>query len=267
MLDVYKTEKNYAASGAVSDTDRGSYNSFAFNKRKNFSDEVSALKANVSNRLLNALSDEEFVRILPFLQKITVSGGENIFHSGGFHEFVYFPETAVFTQLNVLEDGRTIETAMIGSEGIAGIGAVLSPQSPPRWTQTSIGGGAFRVSVEIFRREFNRGGSLQSAIFDYLNSYVAQLSQRVTCNNHHRIEERFSTWLLMLGERCGSDKLALTHDQISYFLGAHRPSITCVAQHLRDGGVIDYIRGKILILDRQKLKNLACECYSAICLV
>ncbi len=256
MLDGYKTEKNY-----------GSYEPFAFNKRKVFSDEVSSLKLNLNNRLLNKLCDHELGRLLPFLQKVSISGGENIFHSGGFGEFVYFPETAVFVQLNVLEDGRTIETAMIGSEGIAGIGAVLDPQSPTHWTQTSIGGSAFRVSIEIFKSEFNRGSFLQTAIFNYLNSYVAQLSQRIICNSHHRIEERFSTWLLMLGERCGSDKLALTHDRISYLLGAHRPSITCAAQHLRDNGVIDYRRGRIFILDRQKLKNLACECYAAVRLI
>ena len=240
-----------------------SCNSFAFKKRESFSDEVSSLKAKINNRLLNTLPDAEFIRLLPFLQQVSISGGENIFHPGGFSEFVYFPETAVFAQLNVLEDGRTIETAMIGSEGIAGIGAVLDSQSPARWTQTSIGGSAYRVSAETLGREFNRGGVLQTAIFNYLNSYIAQLSQRVICNNHHRIEERFSTWLLMLNDRCENNKLALTHDQISYLLGAHRPSITCVAQHLRDSGIIDYIRGRIFILDRQKLESAACECYSA----
>ena len=68
----------------------------------------------------------------------------------------------------------------------------------------------------------------------------------------------------MVADRSDESRLSLTHDQISCFLGVHRPSITCIAQDLRHSGMIDYVRGKISILDRQKLENLACECYSMV---
>ncbi len=264
MLDGYNVGNSRAATSAVLDTNVGAYRREAIYRQKPFSGEISALKASFRNHLLNALPDEEFARLLPFLQTVSISGGENIFFPDGANEFIYFPETAVFSQLNVLEDGRTIETAMIGNEGVAGISSILNFQSPAPWTQTSIAGSALRIRTEIFKQEFSRGSLLQTAVFDYLNAYIAQISQRVICYSHHRIEERFSNWLLMLDDRHEKEKLSLTHEQISCFLGVHRPSVTCIAQDLRDGGIIGYTRGQIFILDRQKLKNTACECYSAI---
>lgn len=68
----------------------------------------------------------------------------------------------------------------------------------------------------------------------------------------------------MLDDRSEKNKLVFTHDQIAFFLGVHRPSVTIIAQDLRNNGIIDYLRGRIFILDRQKLEASACECYSAI---
>lgn len=224
---------------------------------------TSLIKTFLANRLLNALPDIDFARLLPHLQTVSFGGGEDVYQPDGSSDFLYFPETAVFSQLNILEDGRTVETAMIGSEGIAGMSSVLSFQPATPWTQTLVAGSALRINAQILKQEFNRGGFLQAELLDYLNSYVRQISQKVICSSHHRIEERFSTWLLMLDDRNAQDKLVLTHDQIAHFLGVHRPSVSGVAQDLRDDGVIDYIRGQIFILDRQRLKSVACECYSS----
>ncbi len=264
MLNSYKIEDNGIPANAV-DVNRGaSYKYGTVNQRKLYSPEITAFRTRLNNRLLSALPDEELNRLMPFLQPVSVACGENIFHPNDVGEFLYLPETAVFSQLNILEDGRTIETAMIGNEGIAGIPSILSFRASPHWTQTSAAGSAFRISVEMFKQIFNQSDFLRSVVFSYLNSYITQISQRVTCCSHHCIEERFSTWLLMLADRSDEEKLFLTHDQISCFLGVHRPSITCIAQYLRHSEIIDYVRGKISILDRQKLKNLACECYSMI---
>ncbi len=90
-----------------------------------------------------------------------------------------------------------------------------------------------------------------------------QISQRSVCKSFHIIEKRLSSWLLMLHDRVGKNQLTLTQEQISLCIGAYRPSITLVAQSLREKGLIDYMRGKIHIIDRQGLEFSACECYFA----
>ncbi len=43
-----------------------------------------------------------------------------------------------------------------------------------------------------------------------------------------------------------------------------RPSLTKAAHILRNEGLINYVRGKFYILDRQRLEAAACECYAAV---
>jgi len=84
----------------------------------------------------------------------------------------------------------------------------------------------------------------------------------VACNAHHSVEERFSTWLLMLQDRCPVHRLKLTQEHIARVLGVYRPSVTCIAQEMRERRLIDYVRGNIVIADREGLKKRSCSCYT-----
>lgn len=216
-----------------------------------------------ANRLLAAQPDGEAARLARQMQLVSFKPGEVIYQPESDCDYVYFPETAVFSQMSILENGKTVETAMIGSEGMLGLSSVLDFHPVNFWTQTLIGGSAYRMNARVFRQEFKRGELLQTAFLEYINVYIKQISQRAVCNNHHRIESRFSTWLLMLADRSRQLKLSLTQEQIAAVLGVQRPSVTCIAQNLRSHGIIEYIRGRI-ILNRRKLETAACECYAAV---
>ncbi len=222
------------------------------------------LKKIISNEFLTTLFDSDFVRLLSYLEPVTLSAGEDIYQADEPVKYAYFPENAVFSQLNILEDGRMCEISMVGKEGVVGFPAMFNSCLPKFWTQISVAGTAFKIRTDVFRREFAHSTTIQVGLFDYANIYISQISQKATCNNYHRIEERFCTWLLMLQDRCGSNRLNLTHEQIAGYLGVNRPSITHVTQALREQKVIDYLRGKIYILDRNKLKKSACVCYTAV---
>jgi len=272
MLDIYK-DKNlpYPVRNLPLDlntnpkTVNAPVRATVLNKWKRTLREMSSIGDVIQSRILSSLPDNDFARLLPHLQIVTLSSGENIFQPDDNGTFIYFPGTAVFSQLNFLEDGRTVETAMIGNEGIVGISLILSSRhSVAPWTLTLLGGSAYRINTSIFKQEFSSCGFLQTSLLEYLNLYIKQISQRVVCNNHHLIEERFCTWLLMLDDRCCKNRLILTHEQIAQLLGVHRPSVTCIAQDLRSKEIINYIRGRISILNRKKLEASACECYSVI---
>ncbi len=234
------------------------------NVRSNpFTEEKYPVRSMLSNRFLNALDDGEFARLAAHLQTISFKSGEVVYQPENHCNYIYFPETAVFSQINTLESGKTVEIAMIGHEGVIGLSSILGRKPNNFCTQTLISGSAFRISAKIFSREFVESSAFQSSFFEYLNSYILQVSQRAVCNNHHRIEHRFATWLLMLADRSRKDNLFLTQEQIAAVLGVQRPSVTCIAQNLRSTGTIDYVRGRI-ILNRWKLEETACECYSVV---
>nr|HQU86093.1 Crp/Fnr family transcriptional regulator [Pyrinomonadaceae bacterium] len=160
-----------------------------------------------------------------------------------------------------LEDGRTVEISMTGKEGMIGFMPLLKNYSLTNWTQVFVPGRAYKISSQLFEQEIRNNSKLQGIIFDYIGEYIRQVSQRSVCNSYHTIEQRFCSWLLMVQARKGGSRLPLTQEQIARALGVHRPSVTHIAQNLRERKIIDYVRGKIIICDEIKLEETACDCH------
>lgn len=215
-----------------------------------------------ANLLLKQLPNTFFRRLVPHMKKAALTAGEFILRPDETVEWIYFPETAAISELQILEDGRTIEVALIGPESAVGITHVGGPGRSLNWIQTSVSGTALKIRAETLRAELLTAPFAQPAFHQAMLNYVKQMSQKVACNAHHSVQERFSTWLLMLQDRCTNQKLRLTQEQIARVLGVYRPSVTCIAQNLRVTGIIDYVRGSIVIRDRVELKKRACSCYS-----
>jgi Mn-dependent DtxR family transcriptional regulator len=56
----------------------------------------------------------------------------------------------------------------------------------------------------------------------------------------------------------------MTQELIADMLGVRREGVTVAAGRLQDDGAISYVRGRIQILDRQKLEQAVCECYRVV---
>ena len=58
--------------------------------------------------------------------------------------------------------------------------------------------------------------------------------------------------------------LPFTHEFLATILGSGRASVSIAAGTLQDEGLIQYRRGDVKIVNRKKLEDAACECYSTI---
>lgn len=215
----------------------------------------------LTNKLLGALPGEDFARILPALQPVFLSPGEDLYGLGESIYFTYFPETAVISHLYVLADGNTTEATLIGREGMTGLSVIFNSPPPTHWTRATVGGIALGIRTEVIKQEFSRGGALQRLLLGYAGERLAQLSRRAVCNGRHGVEERLCSWLLMVHDRAGEDQLPLTHEQIAGHLGVRRSGVSEVAYKLQKMGMISYQRGHVRVLDREGMEELACECY------
>jgi Mn-dependent DtxR family transcriptional regulator len=56
----------------------------------------------------------------------------------------------------------------------------------------------------------------------------------------------------------------MTQTLIANMLGVSREGVTIAAGRLQDLGAISYARGRIKILDREKLEMTVCECYRVV---
>lgn len=225
--------------------------------------EANSLKGLLANQLLSALPGEEFERLLPVLEPVTLTPREHLSDAAE-ARYVYFPEDAVVSHLVVFEDGMTVETAMTGREGAVGLGAVLAHDAPTHWPRVTLSGGALRLRADLFRQEFASSEPLRRLLLGYAGRHIAQLSQRAACINRHRIENRVAAWLLMLHDRAGTHELPLTQEFIAQRIGARRAGISEIFSTLQAGGLIGHSRGVVRIVDRAGLEAAACECYAVL---
>lgn len=215
----------------------------------------------LTNKLLTALPGADFARLLPQLEPVSLACGNDLYDGCDPVQDVYFPETAVLSHLYVLTDGSTTEAALIGKDGVAGLSAIFNAPAPAHWTQVIVAGSALRMSAALLRREFARGGAMQRLLLAYTSARLEQLAQRAVCNNRHTVEERLCSWLLLIHDRTGGERLPLTHEQIARHLGARRAGITEAVNAFRARQLLNHSRGQIHITDRPGLEEAACECY------
>src|SRR4030081_3743464 len=67
--------------------------------------------------------------------------------------------------------------------------------------------------------------------------------------------------LLMAHDRLRTREFPPTQEFVAMMLGASRPTVTVVAGILQKAGLITYHRGRVTIVDREKLESASCECY------
>ena len=71
-------------------------------------------------------------------------------------------------------------------------------------------------------------------------------------------------WLLMAFDRCGTDRINLTHDDLAIAFGVRRPTVTLVVRSLQAAQILVTTRRTIAVTDRPGLEQIACDCYHAI---
>lgn len=217
--------------------------------------------APTSNRILNALPPEEYDHLSPHLEHVTLSLRQVLYRPEQPFTHVYFPESGTVSIVSVFEDGRHVEVGMVGNEGMFGVNVFMGSISTPLEAIVQLPGDGYRMRADVLRAEFKRGGALQDMLLRYTQAFITQIAQNAACNRAHHIEGQVAKWLLMCRDRSPSQELELTQEFIATMLGVRRPGVTETAGLLRDKGLIEYVRGRIVITDREGLESLACECY------
>ncbi|HEV2912417.1 MAG TPA: helix-turn-helix domain-containing protein [Pyrinomonadaceae bacterium] len=128
-------------------------------------------------------------------------------------------------------------------------------------TVTQIPGEAVKVKAEIIKDAYDKGGELRKLLHRYMHTVMVTGSQSAACNRLHKVEARLCRWLLMSSDGVGSDELRLTQEFLATMLGVRRAGVTEAAVKLQDAGLIRYGRGNIKIIERERLEQVACECY------
>jgi CRP-like cAMP-binding protein len=224
---------------------------------------VHAPSANpLDNKLLASLPRDDFDALRVHLVAVSLVQGDIVYEAGAEVDYVYFPHGGMFSLLAVMRDGKAIETATVGREGVVGAMAGLGLYKSLVRVMVQLPLHASKIAAAPFRRAVAASDELRDICVRYNEVMLTQARITAACNALHQIEERFCRWLLQSADRAASDTIALTQELLAEMLGVRRTSVTDVARRMQDRGIITYSRGIIRILDREGLGRLSCECYA-----
>jgi CRP-like cAMP-binding protein len=216
------------------------------------------------NQLLAALPASDRDRLAPQLELVHLERGQILCESGAVPRHVYFPISSIVSLLHITQSGGTSEIAVVGNEGVVGMSLFSTGEAARELTKVQTAGDSYRFGARFAKEEIGRSGMVLVTLFNYAHTLMAQMAQTAVYTRHHSLEQQLCRRLLLALDRLPSDEMQMTHEVMGDLLGVRRESVTNIALRLQQAGVIRYSRGRIAVLDRQRLEQRACGSFPQI---
>jgi CRP-like cAMP-binding protein len=214
----------------------------------------------VRNRLLAALTPEDFSRLASQLEPVPLPLHEVLIAPQQPIAQAYFVEEGIVSLVADTREGR-IEVGLTGREGFVGVPIALGAQTTPHTAIVQASGEALRIAAGALEDALDASAGLRRVLGRYVQSLLVQVGQTVYANADLTVEARLARWILMTHDRLEQDELPLTHEVLSKMLGVRRPTVTTATHLLEGAGMIRARRGRITVVDREKLEDLAGAIY------
>ena len=218
----------------------------------------------VGNEILNSIPESEYNRLRTELEFVHLPHHHILHEAGERIEFAYFLNEGLASLVVLTSDGRSVEVAIVGHEGVVGTPLAVGLHRGPYRSIMQISGTALRIKAELLEALLLETPELRLLLNRFVLVQGLQIAQIAACSRLHEIEQRLARWLLMCQDRVESEYLPVTHEFLAQMLGTGRPSVSLAAGILQKQGTIENARGSVKILNREALESAACECYRAI---
>jgi CRP-like cAMP-binding protein len=216
------------------------------------------------NRLLAALEPDDFTCLEPHLEVVHLKRRQVLYEIGDTIRYAYFPHNTVISLVAVIEDGSAAEMSLYGPEGVSGLVAgAITRQAFGRYI-VQLTGTASRIDIDTMYEVISARPNIQRLLRHFTEATMARVLQSVACNAVHSVEARCCRFILMTHYRLDQDVLALTHEFLAERLGVQRTTVSAVMSKLQNKGLIQKVRGGIIVTNPSGLEAEACECYSRI---
>ncbi|MCJ2188873.1 Crp/Fnr family transcriptional regulator [Novosphingobium beihaiensis] len=211
--------------------------------------------------LFSSLGEADQALLRKHMTSMELTNGHVLYEPGDHVDHAYFPlGPSLASFLVVMEDGRSIETAMIGNEGA--IGGIVSHGLLPAFSRACVmhSGPFLRIASRNLEAAKNESAAIRNLFTRYADCLMAQVFQSVACNAVHPLGQRAAKWLSAAVERTGTQEITITQDQLASFLGVGRSYVSRMLQRLRAQKLIETRRGGIAVRSPETLKRMACNC-------
>jgi CRP-like cAMP-binding protein len=211
------------------------------------------------NYVLNRVSAVDLEDLRPHLQVVDLPHGRVIADSRQSVPRVYFPHAGILSCVVELESGWSIESGMIGNDGVFGAAQALDSKVSLHKVIVQVPGSATVVDAGHLKAVAHSSPDFLALLMKYEQFVLGQVQQTTACNALHSVEQRMCKWLVRMHDLAGNE-LPLTQEFLAQMMGVRRTSVTAVATELQRKGLITYRRGKITIQSMDLVQKRSCEC-------
>jgi CRP-like cAMP-binding protein len=215
------------------------------------------------NRLLAALSDDDYALLQPHLVQVDLVREQVLIEPGEEIQHCWFIEAGIASVIAGSVRGDQVEIGIIGWEGMVDVAVIHDLNRSMLRCMVQAAGSAYRIGTLAMQEALQRSPSLRVVLLHYAHTFLLQVSSTTLANASFSVEERIARWLLMYHDRTTGDALALTHELLALMLNVRRAGVTLALQAMNTANIITARRGLIVISNRQALEQFAGEGYGA----
>src|SRR6202012_4276487 len=223
--------------------------------------DVISSRADVRNRLLMKISPQDWARVEPHLEPVTLKERQVVEVPNKPITHVYFVETGVVSVVAVNAEDHRIEVGVIGKEGLTGTPLILGDDRAQHSAYMQIAGNGWRMAAPAFLDAMAKSPSLRALMLKSAQAFMIQTAPTALANGRAKLEERLARWLLMAHDRLDTDAVPLTHEFLAVMLGVRRAGVTVALHSFEQRGFISMRRGQLTLINRGGIEQVAGSFY------
>jgi len=205
--------------------------------------------------IFSSLNDDELSELADLSIEHSFMPNEFIFWDGDAPDWFYIVAEGKVKVLKHSSLGKEFVIAFFSPGEMFGEVAVFEnkpyPASAQAVTETKVVG----VKREDFLSFLANRPQIALRIINVLAGRLRDAQGRLRDLAGERVEQRLASVLLMLSAKLGPT-LPFTRQEIADMVGTTTETAIRVMSHLKDRGIISSVRGKVIVLDEEKLRLL-----------
>ncbi|MFC2006485.1 Crp/Fnr family transcriptional regulator [Chloroflexota bacterium] len=206
--------------------------------------------------IFSSLSDEELAELANLATERSFESNEFVFWDGDDPEWFYIVTEGKVKVLKHSSLGKEFIIAFFDPGEMFGEVAVFENKPYPASAQAVTKAKVVGIKRDDFLSFLANRPHVALKIINVLGGRLRDAQNRLRDLAGERVEQRLASVLLMLSSKLGPN-LPFTRQNIADMVGTTTETAIRVMSRLKDRGVIRSVRGKVIILDKEKLRLLS----------
>ncbi|MFC1954135.1 Crp/Fnr family transcriptional regulator [Chloroflexota bacterium] len=206
--------------------------------------------------IFSSLNEDELNGLANLAIERNFMSSEFIFWDGDTPEWLYIVTEGKVKVIKHSSQGREFIIAFFGPGEMFGEVAVFENKPYPASAQAVAKTKVMGIKREDFLSFLASRPQVALKVISVLGGRLRDAQNRLRDIAGERVEQRLASVLLMLSSKLGFT-LPFTRQELADMVGTTTETAIRVTSHLKDRGIIRSLRGKVIILDKEKLRLLS----------